>query len=246
MKILVSVSSLGEVTAVIEGGAEILDVKNPNEGSLGAAFPWLISEIKSLAPTHAISVAIGDMPHLPGTAALAATGAAVLGVDYVKVGLRGARSKKEAIQLLRAVVRAVKDRNPRVNVVGACYADGPNYGLFDPLDMPEVARLSKADVAMIDTLSKNGQNLFDFLDLADLKVFNDESHSNGVLTALAGSLRVKHLQRLYEIGTDIVGFRGAVCSHNDRKRGTVTLGRVTKLVNYQKNLETRMELVTSK
>ena len=37
-----------------------------------------------------ISVALGDMPDLPHTAALAARGAAVSGADYVKVGVRSA------------------------------------------------------------------------------------------------------------------------------------------------------------
>jgi hypothetical protein len=90
MRLMISVVSAVEAQEAILGGAEILDVKNPEEGSLGAQFPRVIRKIKDFASGIVeISAAIGDMPNLPGTAALAALGAAACGVDYVKVGRRG-------------------------------------------------------------------------------------------------------------------------------------------------------------
>ena len=37
MKCLVSARNLDEVHTIIQGGADIIDLKNPKEGSLGAA-----------------------------------------------------------------------------------------------------------------------------------------------------------------------------------------------------------------
>ena len=81
MKLMVSVLSAEEAHEAIEGGAEILDIKNPAEGSLGAQPPQVIREVKKFGAGRVeISAAIGDMPNLPGTAALAALGAASCGV----------------------------------------------------------------------------------------------------------------------------------------------------------------------
>ena len=42
MKLLVSPMNVQEAIASEQGGADIIDVKNPREGSLGANFPWVI------------------------------------------------------------------------------------------------------------------------------------------------------------------------------------------------------------
>ena len=44
MQLLVSPSSISE--ARHSAAADIIDVKKPSEGSLGANFPWVIREIK--------------------------------------------------------------------------------------------------------------------------------------------------------------------------------------------------------
>ncbi|MEM2426360.1 MAG: (5-formylfuran-3-yl)methyl phosphate synthase, partial [Archaeoglobaceae archaeon] len=95
MLVLVSPKNLSEAIEAIEGGADIIDVKNPAEGSLGANFPWVISEVAKLAKKHGkeVSATTGDMPYKPGTASLAALGAAVAGADYVKVGLYGVKNE---------------------------------------------------------------------------------------------------------------------------------------------------------
>ena len=82
LKLLVSVVNKAEALYSINGGADILDVKNPKEGSLGANFPRVIKEVKEVTPKNLeLSATIGDLPNLPGTASLAALGAAVSGVD---------------------------------------------------------------------------------------------------------------------------------------------------------------------
>ena len=89
----------------------MVDVKNPAEGSLGAPAPAVIeARARGGAAAAAVSVAIGDLPHLPGTAALAAAGAAGCGADYVKVGLWGSSTEEQAVAVLRAVRDAVADR----------------------------------------------------------------------------------------------------------------------------------------
>ena len=76
MKLLVSVVDAAEARLAVAGGVDIVDVKNPAEGSLGAPVPGVIAQVRDvLAAELPLSAAIGDLPCLPGTAALAALGA---------------------------------------------------------------------------------------------------------------------------------------------------------------------------
>ena len=89
MKLLVSVESVEEARVAVEAGCAVLDIKNPNEGSLGANFPWVLKEIMDQFPNLECetSATVGDLPHKPGTGALAAYAVASMGLDYVKAGL---------------------------------------------------------------------------------------------------------------------------------------------------------------
>lgn len=212
MRLLVSPKNAAEARIAVAGGADIIDVKNPAEGSLGANFPWVIREVKKILPEgRELSATIGDFPFLPGSAALAALGAVSCGVDYVKVGLKGARSLEEGIALAEAVARAVKDEDAGVKVVCCGYADYGRVGSVDVSLIPEIARASGADYAMIDTAVKDGKSLFDFLSKKDISSFIGESHGRGLLVAVGGSVSINDLGFLKETGVDVVGVRGAVC-----------------------------------
>ena len=78
MKLLVSVIDAAEARLALAGGVDIVDVKNPAEGSLGAPAPGVIAQVRDVLSAHApLSAAIGDLPCLPGTAALAAPSATI-------------------------------------------------------------------------------------------------------------------------------------------------------------------------
>ncbi len=108
MQLLVSPRDIPEARKSL--AADIIDVKKPSEGSLGANFPWVIREIKALS-TKPVSAAIGDFDYKPGGASLAAYGAACSGADYVKVGLMFDGIEKASV-LIESVVKAVKDEFP--------------------------------------------------------------------------------------------------------------------------------------
>jgi len=232
MKVLISPKDEFEAKAAVNGGADIIDVKNPDEGSLGANFPWVIRQVRSLVP-HSIEVSatIGDFPHLPGSASLAALGAAVSGANYVKVGLKGSKTRDEAIFLMQHVTRTVKEYDVKKKVVLAGYADYHRAATLDPFLLPEVARSAGCDVVMVDTFIKDGKSLFDFMDDAACKHFIDEGHRQDLSVALAGSIKLPEIPVLKRIGVDIVGIRGAACSHGDRLTGTIQAENVRALMD---------------
>jgi uncharacterized protein (UPF0264 family) len=236
LKVLISIISTEELSAAIKGKADIIDIKNPEEGSLGAACPLLIKQIRILAPNYLISVAIGDMPNLPCTAALAAMGVAMFNIDYIKIGLYGIHSYNEALKLLTNVVNSIREYNSEILIVGAGYGDAKNFGGVNPLKIPKIVKNAGANIAMLDTINKKDKTLFDFLEHAQLKMFVKEAHNLGLLAALAGSLQKDDLSTLYELGTDITGFRGAICNNNDRKNGVVSETKVADIMKFVHNL----------
>jgi uncharacterized protein (UPF0264 family) len=201
---------------------DIVDVKKPDEGSLGANFPWVIREIRDAVPADKpVSATVGDVPYKPGTVAQAALGAVVSGATYIKVGLYGCTTPEQGIAVMRAVVRAVKDHRPEALVVASGYADAHRVGCVNPLALPDIAARSGADAAMLDTAIKDGTRLFDHVPPDTCAEFVRRTHAAGLLAALAGSVRQTDLGPLTRIGTDIVGVRGAVCEGGDRDAGRI-------------------------
>lgn len=226
--LLVSPKNLSEAITASKGGADIIDVKNPEEGSLGANYPWVISEIRDSVPSDIpVSAAIGDFPYLPGTASLAAYGVLKSGADIIKVGIKGPSDKVEAIDLMEKVVESVGDEISKIVVCG--YGDYERSETINPLVIPEVAEESGSDIAMLDTAVKDGRPLTDFLGYDELDNFIQKSRSLDLQSALAGSLGFEEVQNLSELNPDILGVRGAVCKNGDRRSGIFTEAPVRKL-----------------
>jgi (5-formylfuran-3-yl)methyl phosphate synthase len=215
MLLMISVISADEARDALLGGAEILDIKNPAEGSLGAQSPQIIKEIKNLASGKVkISAAIGDLPNLPGTAALAAFGAAVCGADYVKAGLFGLRHETEAIALMGTVKNAL--RQVECSIIAAGYADFSRAGALNPDCLPRVAASAGVQGCLLDTAIKDGHNIFDFITLMELRRLIEEAHTSGLLFGVAGALKEQDLPLLRDIGADVVGLRTMVCRNKQR------------------------------
>lgn len=229
MKLLVSPINREEAIIVSNGGADIVDVKNPKEGSLGANFPWVIQDVKeAVNGKHPISVAIGDFDYKPGTASFAALGAAVSGADYIKIGLFNIQTEEQALELLTAVTKAVKDFDPEKKVVAAGYSDYERINSISPMLLPPIAAKAGLDVVMVDTGVKDGKSTFEFMSEEELKKFIELTHENGLENAIAGSLKFEDLPLLKKIGPDIIGVRGMVCG-GDRST-TIRQELVEKLV----------------
>ncbi|HSB62121.1 MAG TPA: (5-formylfuran-3-yl)methyl phosphate synthase [Vicinamibacteria bacterium] len=227
-RLLVSVVTAEEVEAAIAGGADIVDVKNPAEGSLGAPVPALLRAVRSrVSPPALVSAALGDAPHLPGTMALAAAGAAACGADYIKIGLLGSARPPQALELLAAVRRAAAEAGSRPRLVAVAYADAARVGALPPAALPAIAREAAVDGVMLDTAVKDGVSTFAALGEAEVAAFLAAARALGLETALAGALGPADLERARRLGADIVGVRGSACDGG--REGTVSAARVRAL-----------------
>lgn len=222
MRLLVSPRSVAEAKECVKSNAvDIIDIKNPDEGSLGANFPWIIRKIRDCTKNHELSAAIGDIQTFqPGTISLAARAVSELGINYVKVGLM-LQDSEESFQLLKNVVKAVKEVNPATAVVAAGYADHEQINSLDVFELPDICSSSGCDIVMIDTALKNGSSLLDLMSESELNQWCSESMEKGLQTALAGSIRLEDIKKLQRINPSILGIRSAVCDNNDRLNGSI-------------------------
>jgi uncharacterized protein (UPF0264 family) len=215
MRLLVSVVSAEEARGALAGGADIIDVKDPGEGSLGAPAPGVLADVvRAVGGRAPVSVALGDLPDLPHTAALAARGAALSGAAYVKVGLRGVREPDRALAVMRAVADAVQP-HPGTAVIAAAYADAAALDppALAPACLPALVERTGIAGALVDTFVKDGRGLYGWLSQSELADLVMRTRRAGGIFTVAGQLRRGELCR---VAADVVGVRSAVCRDGQR------------------------------
>ena len=229
MKLLVSVVNETEVAAAVAGGADIIDVKNPREGTLGANFPHVIRRVRSLTPRElGVSATIGDKSNLPGTTSLAALGASVCGVQYIKVGLLGTQIERDAIFVLQQVCRAVREYSSHTRIIAATYADADKVNSLPPLSLVVAAKEAGVDGCLLDTALKGDGTLLTNLSDIQLHAFVEQCRAANLLCALAGSLEERDIPHVCKFAPDIIGVRTAACQ-GDRFTGLVDRRKVRRL-----------------
>lgn len=210
MRLLVSIADPAEVGEALEGGADIVDAKDPAAGPMGAPSPPVARALRErVRAPRLTSVALGDVSDDPRSLPAIARGAAALGIDFVKVGLgAGLRPSADA---LGKIVEAVEATNPGTRVVAVAYADLDGSGPVGPGELAALARDAGAAGIMLDTARKDGRSLLDALDEVGLRRFVRSARRNGLWAALAGNLGPAHVDALRPLGPDVIGVRGAAC-----------------------------------
>ena len=242
IRLLVSVAGADEVQAALSGGADVIDLKAPAEGALGAPDPAALDAVAAAmraarrtdrAAAPALSVALGEAVPPPagpgpGTYALAARAAVLAGAAYVKLGLRGPMTDAEAAGLLAAVVRGARGAHPAARVVAAGFADLGPQGSPAPSRLPAIAAASGAQGVLVDTARKDGRGLLAWATPAALAALAAEARARGLFVGLAGSVRLEDVPALAAARPDLIGVRGAACA-GGRRDGRVEAGRVAAL-----------------
>jgi dihydroneopterin aldolase len=206
--LLASVTGPGEADVAVAHGADIVDLKDPARGALGALEPAAVrAAVAAIRGRRPASAVTGDLPMQPDIIYSAAEAMAAAGVDYVKVGLFPGERREDCIRALEPLAR-------RTKLVGVMFADsGADAGL-----VPLMAEAGFAG-AMLDTADKRGGRLLDHADLARLGNFVRACRAHDLLTGLAGSLEAPDVPRLLLLAPDFLGFRGALCAAHDRRAG---------------------------
>ena len=93
-QMLASVTSVEEALLALALGADIIDLKNPHDGALGALpLATLASIVIAIDGRRTVSATIGDTPDDPARIARKVVATTATGVDIVKIGIATSRSQ---------------------------------------------------------------------------------------------------------------------------------------------------------
>lgn len=205
-KLLVSVTSVEEALLAMEGGADIIDMKNPHLGALGALPLTVVAEaVSAINGQRVTSATTGDLPMQPDIICQAVMQMATTGVDIIKVGFFG--SHAENASCISALQPLIQENN--LHVVAVLMAD-----MKPTLEVVALLRQAGFFGVMLDTARKNGQTLLSHLTINQLQNFL--YLADGMQTGLAGSLAIEHIEQLLAIKPSYIGVRGAVCWEGSR------------------------------
>ena len=142
-RMLASVADTSEADVVLELGADIIDLKDPRRGALGAVPLDIAREaLAAIARRRETSAALGDPPYDEPQLLAGARAVAALGVDYVKLAVDGSTLDRLGCSLRRLA--------REVSLIGMMFADeAPDFAL-----LAKLAELGFKG-AMLDTRDKN-------------------------------------------------------------------------------------------
>jgi uncharacterized protein (UPF0264 family) len=203
-KLLVSVRSGKEAQVALAAGAQLIDVKEPSRGALGAADGNTIEAVVSLvagrAPTSAALGELVDANWLPSSLAERLT--------FAKFGLAGCASDPNWRQRLQESVASL----PRgVVPVAVAYADWERAVAPQPEEVLAIAQELHCGGLLVDTFDKTCGPVVEHISFAGLDQLIHDAQCVGMLAVVAGGLRHHELPAILALQPDYIGVRGAVC-----------------------------------
>jgi len=215
--LLASVRTEEEAVLAVQAGADIIDLKEPRQGALGALplplIERIVRRVRALGDAP-LSATIGDLADREIDLMVERVrSTARTGVDFVKVGIVRGPHAARALQALadlpvRVVPLFLADAGLDLDLIGAAYAAG-------------------FPIAMVDTADKSAGSLFDCTPFATLQRFVALADESRARAGLAGSLCVDDLPGLTRLAPAIAGFRGALCEGG--RTGALVAERVRTL-----------------
>ena len=207
---LASVSSIDEAELVRSLGTDVIDLKNPDEGALGAVDVNTAQTIVSMIGSKTtLSATIGDLPLYAGDLESRVGRMHETGVDIIKVGVFDKSLSRFALNALGRLAGG------NIRIVLVFFAEFFTGDIANNVDFP---RLKKTGIegAMLDTCEKANGNLRKKLDDRILAEFVTNTKQAGLVSGLAGSLTGADIPPLLRLNPDYLGFRGALCKENKR------------------------------
>ena len=219
--LLVSVRDANEAHQALAGGADVIDVKEPARGALGAADPAVWHHVRRVIPSDVpLSVALGELADED----IIERASCVQRIQYAKVGLARCLDLASWQRRWEQVLARLPAETERV-AVG--YADHRAARAPNPRDVLQAALAAKCRTLLLDTFAKDQGDLFDHLDDDQLTLLARECHTAGIALVLAGSLRLTSIDRALSFAPALVAVRGAACL-GDRS-GTICRRLVKRL-----------------
>jgi (5-formylfuran-3-yl)methyl phosphate synthase len=204
--LLVSVRNADEAAVALAAGVDVIDVKEPRHGSLGAASSETIQSVVKLVGNRAVvSAACGE---LADWSASASSDLSLHGLSLAKIALAQCEHKPDWKRRWQDWAEALPAGTKPVGVV---YADRALAGSPAWQEIVALAVEIRSPYVLVDTFDKSAGTLFDHWTTATLREFTTATRAAGIGFVLAGSLRGQAILRAREFEPDFVAVRGAAC-----------------------------------
>ncbi|MCK4840905.1 MAG: (5-formylfuran-3-yl)methyl phosphate synthase [Methylococcales bacterium] len=203
---LASVNSLEEAQLIINTTIDIIDLKQPEQGALGALSTDTVTQIVQFVNQQKpISATIGDLPMQADLVYNAVTAMTKTGVDYIKIGFFPDGDWQSIITSLGTITQQGH------RLIAVLFAD------TQP-DLNTLKQLKKAGFigVMLDTMNKSKGSLLQVMPLTKIDEFVTLARHHQLLCGLAGSLKQQDISKLMPFNADYLGFRGALCENHNR------------------------------
>ena len=225
-KLLISAKNETEAMEAIQGGADILDIKDPLNGPLGMAEAETIENISDICEQHQgiqTSAALGELEQWCDSRSIPAC---LNRLDYLKVG------PGNSIHLEQWFEELVQMRT-RFQNAGIChpcwiavlYADQKPGTILQQSRQSQyealAGRLEEHHFAglLIDTAQKRNGSLRTCFSPEVLEALTEALRSKQLLCSLAGGLTIQEIETLIlrSVLPDYYAVRSAVCAGGDRQ-----------------------------
>lgn len=207
---LASVNSLQEAKLALAAEVDIIDLKQPSKGALGALEIDLIKTIVTdIDRARPVSATIGDLPMQPDSIFNAVDAMVHTGVDYVKIGFFPGGDWPATLQKLHSHTDIWQQQH--AGLIAVLFAD----------TQPDLTILSMLKDSgfvgvMLDTMNKQKGSLTQVMAPITIAQFVNLARQHQLLCGLAGSLKADDIAKLIPLHPDYLGFRGALCQQHDR------------------------------
>lgn len=222
-QLLVSVRNVAEAEAALRGGADWIDLKEPDNGPLGTVNAEVARKIVARLSDRAnVSAAAGELLDWPTSSARELL--QVEGISQFKLGLAQCRDRMWRDAWLAAqceIAAAGKD------LVAVIYADDVAAHSPAPADVVVLAIDAHCRWLLIDTFDKRKGTLLECLDATELSAMFQRVRRHGVTTAAAGRLTSAAIAQLPLEAVDVVAVRSAACGGD--RAGPVCASHVAAL-----------------
>lgn len=227
-KLLISVKNLEECRIAKYAKVDVIDLKDPSVGALGALDPDIVNQIAShVNRSVTLSATVGEA-HETIDALLEDVMLYIrLGVDIVKIAVSQLFQQADFFTRLKQIT------SQGIKIVVVFFAN------FE-VDFHLITRLKEAGVhgVMLDTQLKES-TLLELQSMDMLKTFVVFCQEHGLVSGLAGSLNKTHITVLLALKPSFIGVRGGVCLHRNRD-SVLILDEVIEIKNLLLNYNTKV------
>ena len=203
---LASVNSVAEALLVLSAKVDIIDLKQPALGALGALNTDAVKQIVAgIDGRCLVSATIGDLPMQPDPVFNAVKAMAETAVDYIKIGFFPGDDWQGTIMKLSALTKQ------NIALIAVLFADTqPDLAIMD------ILKDAGFTGVMLDTMNKQKGSLTELMAKMEIAQFVRQAKDRQLLCGLAGSLKVEDIPDLMPYKADYLGFRGALCQNHNR------------------------------